>query len=282
MFRLAKAMVFIMKRQSEFVVFYHMTERVGGILSLFFRVARVRQVLWYSHSKVNIWLRLSALFCDYVYSPTPQSFPLKHKELRTMGHGISDKYSRLKPFEHRTKNKVLYLGRISRIKNIESLVIELEKVNSLVGNRFEIDVAGPVLDEVYWSEIKELATNLSVGLNYLGIYSRNTIPDLLNQYRYTYTGNPATIDKAAVEAMFCGCMVLTNVKALWEHLHLNEVNPGIANTDQIPSIEEQLRVFILKEEQSICSLEKVAIKVRRENSLDRLVSDISIQLKKIS
>jgi len=273
------AVVSIIKHRRDFVVFYHMTERISGITSLFFRVANIKQALWYSHSSRSIWLKLSVLFCDFVYSPTSQSFPLKHRKVRTVGHGISNEFKRIIPFDQRLSNKILHLGRVSRIKQIENLIHAIERLNIEMDLRFGIDLVGPILDYDYWLELQGVAEDSNVTLNHLGTYPLSDISQLINKYKFAYTGNPSTIDKAAVEALSCGAMVITTVPTLWDHLHLMEIHSAHSNLDAIPPLENQLNEFLSHESRTIPYLNRVSFQVQQENSLKNLIHDISYRLK---
>src|SRR3990167_3807868 len=92
-------------------------------------------IAWYTHGKVSFQLRLVNLLADVILTASPESFRLKSKKVIVTGHGIDVAVFRPQNQESRIKNqefKILSIGRISPIKNYETLI---EAVDILVNQK---------------------------------------------------------------------------------------------------------------------------------------------------
>jgi hypothetical protein len=95
-----------------------MSPRTAEILGPLFKLARIKQGLWYSHSNPSKELRFAARIVDKVFSSSVNSLPIRSTKARFVGHGINvSKFINIE--ESDRKKAVLSLGRIAKIKNNE-------------------------------------------------------------------------------------------------------------------------------------------------------------------
>ncbi len=106
-----------------------------------------------------------------------------------------------------SRNRVLFVGRLSKEKNVDLLIRSCKRAKiglSVVGD-------GPEKDSLI-----QLADRLSADVDFTGIVPNNLIPDIINEFRIfalvsNYEGNP----KALIEAMACGRAVIgTRVRGI--------------------------------------------------------------------
>lgn len=197
----------IIKNRKNSVVFYHMAVYPASVLSPILSVFRVRQVLWYSHSHKSIPLHIASLFVNEIITPTPNSFPLNLTKVTSIGHGITFS-EHLPALQLRTKSKILILGRISKIKNIELLILLVSQFNSF-SNSIELDLFGPILNKSYFDELMNFAKDKNVVVNYNGALKPNEVFEQISAYSLAYNGMVNSVDKSALEVTAQGCLLIS-------------------------------------------------------------------------
>ncbi len=105
-------------------------------------------------------------------------------------------------FEKRNSNKILTVGRLEEQKDYQHLI------KSLKNTELELDIIGEGSKK---KELEDLAIELSVKVNFLGVIKNSDLLDIYGEYKYfistsSFEGNP----KAILEAMSSGCIVLAN------------------------------------------------------------------------
>ena len=151
--------------------------------------------LYYALTKFSLY------FCD-IYSVTSnEDLKIlnkinKNKKIELIPNWIED--LNFKDFDLRSSQKILCVGRLEYQKNYSYLF------NSLVGRDIEIDIYGEghLLDE-----LKELAINLDLQVNFLGTLEYQELKNIYQQYKIfvstsLFEGNP----KSTIEAMSAGCV----------------------------------------------------------------------------
>ena len=98
------------------------------------------------------------------------------------------------------KDRLLFVGRLDKQKNLENLFLSLAKIN--IG----IDIYG---DGKLKNELISLSIKLNIDVNFYGIILNSELPEVLRQYKYyilpsIYEGMPKTL----IEAMSCGLVCI--------------------------------------------------------------------------
>lgn len=113
---------------------------------------------------------------------------------------------------------VLFLGRISRIKNL-SFALE---VVVAARTRVHFLIVGPVEDEAYWEQCKKMIARLpaEVRIEYGGALPHRHVIELLSATDLVFlpTGGE-NFGHAIVEALAVGCPVLTSDQTPWSEIH---------------------------------------------------------------
>jgi glycosyltransferase involved in cell wall biosynthesis len=109
----------------------------------------------------------------------------------------------------RYKNKILFVGRVSKEKNLYSLIKSISEMDMI------LDVYGcGELKE----ELKEYVNRKNIAVNFKGMMPNSELPYIYNKYKYYilpsyFEGMPKTL----LEAMACGCICIgTNVNGINE------------------------------------------------------------------
>tara|TARA_B110001450_G_C17637464_1_gene487811 strand:- start:628 stop:1695 length:1068 start_codon:yes stop_codon:yes gene_type:complete len=105
-------------------------------------------------------------------------------------------------FEKRNSSKILTVGRLEEQKDYPHLI------KSLQNTGLELDIIGEGTKK---KELEDLAKELSVKVNFLGVIRNSELIDIYGGYKYfistsSFEGNP----KVILEAMSSGCVVLAN------------------------------------------------------------------------
>lgn len=272
--RLARISLQVFAKRSESVIFHHMLIQPLAMFGWFYKSIKVPQVLWYSHSAKSLTLRVGSIFCDAIVTPSRDCFPIKgSKRVIEVGHGIQVALFEEEWNRSKRKRDIVVVGRISRIKNLELIVDAVSRYQDISGVRIEIDLIGPILDIAYSEYLTELSADKGVVLRFIPAQNPAMIPSLLSHYRYSYNGNPKTLDKSAVEAVLAGCFLLTEIepalqltgmKKVWSDMNL--LNPSLLQ--QLSSVES------LDEERVIHLRRQLFETAKRNNELTGTISRI--------
>lgn len=203
-------------RQKYDAVFVHMIPLyviLGGPL---WRFLGKKVGLWYAHGTVTASLHIATLCSHYVFTSTPQGFRIDNTKKKIVGQGIDTQLFR--PLDHKLENEVLQLitvGRITQSKNIETLLracAELKKqsvpfVFTIVGS------ATNDSEQKYYQRLLGMVSDLKLESKvvWLGPVSNESLPQVLQQADvFIHDGSTGSLDKALLEAVSCGCVVISS------------------------------------------------------------------------
>ena len=207
-------------------VFAHMCPSYA--VAATFPAKRAPTFLWYAHSSVTRMLRAADRRCDGVFSCSEASYPLTSRRLSVVGHGIDAK--RFIPPPGPTREKIFTIcsvGRITKSKRLDLLVHTLARCRERRPEaRLACRIVGPA-DEPYREELASLIKQLGLD-NRIQIDPPRTHEEVGGVYQAADVIANMTrhhsLDKATLEAMACGCLVLTTNDAfspvLGEHAAL--------------------------------------------------------------
>ncbi|OGZ60530.1 MAG: hypothetical protein A2919_00190 [Candidatus Spechtbacteria bacterium RIFCSPLOWO2_01_FULL_43_12] len=209
------------ERKNYDVVFVHMNPIyvvLGGVL---WRMWKKKISLWYTHKSVDLKLRVAEKFVHIIFTASKESFRLPSKKVFIMGHGID--CDQFKPNAYRD-NSILHIitvGRITPIKNYETLIEALAIVarNSIPFTLEIIGVSVTKEDEAYNINTHTLIQekNLTSRVVFTGKVSHDKLPEHLNKADiFVNLSETGSLDKAILEAMACGLMVVTSNEACKE------------------------------------------------------------------
>jgi len=180
-------------------------------VSLFAKLHRVPIMLWYTHRHISWRLKLATMLADRIVTASPESFQLKSKKVRVIGHGIDT--SRFAPTPNSqipNPKTVLSVGRHAPIKNYELLITAAQFLSGDVRLRI---VGG---DE--GNAPRDYAERLQEQIDALGLSDRITLVGAVGYDQIPYEYQQAAVhvnlcptgglDKAVLEGMACGAITL--------------------------------------------------------------------------
>ncbi len=198
-------------------VFVHMCP-IYAILSFpLAKLFRKKTLLWYLHKSVNWKLKLAGKLTDKILTASSESCRLKNRnKIEIVGHGIDiDKFQTTNYKLQTTNYKILCVGRISLIKDQETLI---EAVDILINQKdiknLELKIIGSPLENYekeYYKKIKNLVKdkNLENYVEFSGSIFHKEMPQYYQNNDVLINLCPTGgIDKVVLEAMACKMPVL--------------------------------------------------------------------------
>jgi len=177
-------------------------------------------VSWYTHKQVNWRRRLMELLANKIITASTASFrsPLFPKKVAVIGHGIDvDKFKSLKSkVESQGNFNIVSVGRISPTKDYESIIKALDILRD---KNIKLKIIGDVILEFqrqYLSSLKEMVKTMSLDdqVEFIGWIPNQNMPAYYQQTDlFINMSGTGSVDKVVLEAMSCGCLVLTSNEA---------------------------------------------------------------------
>ncbi|MBI5765897.1 glycosyltransferase [Candidatus Falkowbacteria bacterium] len=240
---------------------------------------RKKIISWYTHKAVT-WRRRCMEFCaDIILTASVESFrhPRYPQKVKVVGHGID-----LELFKPADKNNsgrfnILSVGRISPTKDYESIIKAVDILND-VNINFKIvgDVILKSQREYFENLYKIVETmNLIGRVEFVGWVANQDVALYYQQADlFINMSGTGSLDKAVLEAMACGCLVLTAneafAKILPPPLMVEKNNPQV--------LAEKIQwVMSLPQEEKNETANKLINEIRNNHNLDNLVKKIISQ-----
>lgn len=242
--RLLRFSIYLIPRRNEYLVFHHMSPRTAVFPGILFKIFGIPQGLWYSHSSRPISLQIAARIVNWIFSSEADSLPLKSRKAYFVGHGISlNRFNASRPILDRDLS-ILFLGRLSKIKNLDNLVNAVAKLK----NRITVVLVGPQSDKRFAENLKQLASRQNVRLEIEDAIGYNQVNRKMNQFKYFYSGMKNSVDKSALEAAISGCLVistengtlhLSGMRKAWDEFQLAIPNSIQGQIMQLEGLKNQ-------------------------------------------
>jgi glycosyltransferase involved in cell wall biosynthesis len=280
----------LQERKNYDVVFVHMNPIyiiLGGWL---WKSWNKKICLWYNHRYGN-WITKTAIkMANFVFYTSPFSFASKFNKAKIMPAGIDTDIfkSKVNPpageagsQKSKVKNSILYLGRISSIKNLDILVGAV-KILEKKGVDFILNIAGGIVsnkDIVYFKKIKEISRSLEKKgkIRFLGEIPPYKTVEIYNQNEiFVNLTNPGSLDKTTLEAMACETLVIVSNRFFWNILPKELIFKERDREDLAKKLES---VFKWQAKDKEIMRQKLRNFVVENQSLDKLVLKITDLIK---
>lgn len=196
-------------------VFVHMNQIYVILGAPLWRIWSKKIGLWYAHGAVSNSLRIALCFTNKVFTSTEQGFRIDSRKRFIVGQGIdTDLFTSV---ERKSSDalRLITVGRISVSKNIDTLV----NVCNLLKNKninFKLKIIGLPTTEseiVYETGIKAKVSELQLNnhIEFVGPVTQSNLPNYLqNSDIFIHDGSTNSLDKALLEAVLCGCVVISS------------------------------------------------------------------------
>ncbi len=258
------------ERKNYDSVFVHMNPEYVVLGGLFWRLTRKKIGLWYTHKSVDLKLRLAEKLADIIFTASARSFRLPSNKVKIMGHGIDiEKFQIPNSKFQIPKFIIITAGRVAPVKNLH-ILIEAAGVLKNKNFDFTIKIAGaPTLasGKDYFEKLKNSVKEkgLEDKIIFAGPILYKNIPKFYaDGDLFVNLSNTGSIDKAVLEAMASGLLVLTSNEAF------RDILPEKYLTEKAP---EQIaeKIIALSKSGKDESLRKY---VSENHSLENLIGKI--------
>lgn len=197
-------------------VFVHMNPIYLVLGGFFWRISKKKVGLWYSHRSVDLKLRIGSLFADHIFTAAPEGFNLKRSNIHIMGHGIDlDLFKNTLRSNSDNELKILHVGRITPIKNIDMLIKAVPLLQQKIGpKKIHIMLVGEPAteqDKEYLFKIKRLVSELDIenDVSFLGSISQREMPQIYATAHLSINLAPkGGFDKSVIESIAVGVPAL--------------------------------------------------------------------------
>lgn len=265
-------------------VFVHMNKEYVVLGGLFWKIQGKNIALWYNHLRGNIFSKISGALADIIFYTSPFSFFAKNKKAKIMPAGIDTDVFRSIPEIKKTKNSLLFLGRISPVKNLETL-LDAAKILNKQGVDFVLNIVGEAgeKDGEYFEKIKKSTLELERAgkIKFFGKVSNYKTTEIYNQNEiFINLTDSGSLDKTTLEAMACENLVLASNKSFekifpdeWRDLML------FKEKDEKDLAEKIIKLVNLSEEEKNSIRKKSRELVIDGHSLKKLTEKVIYLLK---
>jgi len=225
-------------------VFVHMNQEYVILGWKLWKLLGKEIMMWRNHPMGNFFTDIAVWVSDRVFCTSKYAYTAKFKKTEIMPVGIDTGLFKRKPEIKKIPNSILFLGRISPIKNPDVLIESLNLLNK-DGVDFNALIVGDPLpkDKKYYDglvgKIKEYNLENKVKLM-PGVKNTEAI-DLYNKYEVFVNLTPSgSMDKTIFEAMACESLVLVSNKSLEDKIN----KELIFKEGDIIDLGEKLKVIL--------------------------------------
>jgi glycosyltransferase involved in cell wall biosynthesis len=205
--------------------FVHMATGWAHYLQPCFHLLRLPALVWYAHGTVSRELLRAHRAATRIITSTPEGFRIPSDKVRVIGQGVDTDVFTLQPLTAE-RNDIVAVARLAPRKRIELLIDVIQHLQSLPGgSNLRLRLIGTPItpdDQLYEIRLRECIWQMGlhdrielagfVPLPYIPVYYRSAFLHL----NVSQTGS---MDKTVVEALACGCPVLTSNEAFFDMLH---------------------------------------------------------------
>lgn len=204
-----------LERKNYDTVFVHMNKEYVVLGGWYWRFFGKKIALWYVHKRAGLILRLAEKIANVIFTASPESFKLPSSKLKIIGHGIDLNKFYYRPGAKPDGNfKIIYVGRISRIKNQELLIEATDILNKKSVTNIKVDLVGsPVYrdDNDYKNELakKVKDSQLESYVRFIGSVPNKDMAEVYRRADLNVNLCPTGgMDKAVLESMASGVPVI--------------------------------------------------------------------------
>lgn len=198
------------------VCFVHMISIFAVLFFPFALLRRIPVLFWYCHGATSLTLRLAHRSVTRVVTCSPEGFRLPSNKVKFIGHGINTDIFKpaAGPREDETF-RVLTVGRLSPIKHCDVLIGAVREALVAGAQNLSYTIVGGLErsdDPAYESYLKRLVSDAGLDrvITFRGPIPFPHVPDVYREADLVLNASATgSVDKAVLEAMSSGCLVLT-------------------------------------------------------------------------
>jgi glycosyltransferase involved in cell wall biosynthesis len=200
------------ERRSYEAVLVHMNPEYIVLCGLLWKAMGKRVGLWYAHRSVTAYLRIALRLSDAVFTPSAKSFRIDSPKVHVTGHGIEVPAAVAPKAWQGGAIRVLILGRIAPIKDIERS-LEAFSILASAGKKVEVSIVGEadMRNKAYEAALRESARGVAFPVHFSGTVRHADLAGVFQEHDLLLnTSNTGSADKTVLEAAAFGLPVVTS------------------------------------------------------------------------
>jgi len=214
------------ERKNYDEVFVHMSQVYIILGGMFWKIWRKKIGLWYAHGSVPFSLKIAEKFTDYIFTSTKSGCRIESKKINVVGQGIDTNKLKAKSLKLKAQEgpfKIITVGRVSPVKDLETLISAIEILAKEIKNlKLEI-IGGPgtAEHEKYLLELKEdvRRKNLTDIIEFVGPKPYHEVLSYFQKASlFINASHTGSLDKTLLEAMSFELPILSCNESLLEVL----------------------------------------------------------------
>jgi glycosyltransferase involved in cell wall biosynthesis len=207
----------IVSREHIDVCFVHMISVFAILFFPFALLYRIPVLLWYCHTATSRTLRIAHRIVDLVVTCSAEGFRLQSRKVKIIGHGINTDI--FKPSADKSACdifRIVTVGRLSPIKRCDILIQAIRETIASDTRNISFTIVGGLerSDALkYETYLKQLVSDgkLDSIITFRGPVPFHAVPPVYREADlFLHACNTGGIDKAVLEAMSSGCVVLSS------------------------------------------------------------------------
>jgi len=250
-------------------------------------------ILWYTHKSADTKLRIAHALADEVLTASTESFRIKSHKVKIVGHGIDlEKFiPSLNPSPQAGgkadgKFKILSIGRISPVKDYETLIKAIEILRGKGTQDIEVKIYGKIglpRHQVYLDSLIAFIHNADLEnmVKFEGEINYEFVPELYQEADlFVNLSQTGSIDKTVLEAAASEAITLTSNEAF--AVPISKISPQLFFERNNPAdlAEKILKIKSLNHAEK----QKIRLELRKwveeDHNLNNLVQRIVQEFKK--
>jgi len=253
--------------------FSHMSPIFAIIAWPFARLRGAKNVLWYLHRSVTARLRLALFLSDTLVTASKASLRIQSPKIIEVGHGIDiQKFATQREWTSATR--IISVGRISPIKNFETLLYAVQTLHAARYTLHVTIVGRPVMpgDHAYFEKIKKIG-----GAEFVGFVPYSEIANYYRDADIAVNLAPTGgIDKVVLEAMASGCVVLVSNEAFRPYLG-SYADELIIDRNDPQAVADAILNIQNKTTEELKAISRILVDcVRSEHALGATIKEIAL------
>ena len=199
-------------------VFVHMNREYVVLGGALWRCWGKKVALWYNHSFGNFITRLAMKLAQHIFYVSPFAFTAKSRKSIQMPAGVDMEVFKRIPHIIKKENALLYLGRISPVKRLATLISAAVLLDRK-GIDFELNIYGEAAtesDKDYKKKIEQQAGALAGKKIFFHEPAANIeTPQIYNKHQLLINlTQSGSFDKTIMEAMACEVPTIVSNQSL--------------------------------------------------------------------
>lgn len=252
-------------RKNYDAVLVHMTPIWIVLGAPIFFVLRKRMYLWYEIKTARWPLRVALRLVKKVFSASPGGMPLKTPKSVLTGHGVDTEMFTPGTAE-RDPKRIVTVSRITRAKRHDNML----RAFAALPQEYSFDIVGVTVtdeDKKTESSIRSLANSMGVSdrVRFATVPDEELVDILQKSTLFLHASEGTSLDKAPLQAMACGCLVVTSSPVVKPHVP----EACRANPENMAEVAKKL-LAMSAQDQDVMRRELRSI-IEREHSLPKLI-----------